>query len=116
MAAIYMVTQSLFLLGSIWFRKTAFLRTMLWIIIFAIGAAVVFGVAARFILPGQIGGHGFGWSMNMGGGRFSGLLGPGARGYASFPGFTLAARILFYGALAPVCWLAAYFKLAEVEV
>ena len=116
MAAIYLVTQSVFLLGSIWFRKTAFLKTMLWIIIFAIGAAIVFGVTARFILPGQLAGHGFGWSMNLGRGQFSGMLGPGAQGYAGLPGFTLAARILFYGVLAPVCWLAAYFKLGEVEV
>ena len=116
MAAIYLVTQSVFLLGSIWFRKTAFMKTMLWIIIFAIGAAIVFGVAARFILPGQLAGHGFGWSMNLGRGQFSGMLGPGTQGYAGLPGFTLAARILFYGVLAPVCWLAAYFKLGEVEV
>ena len=116
MAAVYLVTQSIFLLGSIWFRKIAFLKTMLWIIIFAIGAAIVFGVAARFILPGQLAGHGLGWSMNLGRGQLFGMLGPGARGYAGLPGFTLAARILFYGALAPVCWLAAYFKLGEVEV
>jgi hypothetical protein len=120
-AAIYLVTQSVYLLGSVWFRKLAFVKTALWATLFAIGAAVIAAVAARILLAGH-----FTWSsVQVGSVRifgdginidFNDLFREGSRARALILGFKTAAEILFWGALAPVCWLAAYFKLGEVEV
>ena len=37
----YLVLQSFFLLGSIWFRKLAFVKTVLWIVVFGVALAIV---------------------------------------------------------------------------
>ena len=116
MAAVYLVTQSLFLLGSLWFRKLAFLKTVLWILIFSIAAGIVFSVAARFILAQPFSLAGGSMSLGFGNGRMWGMLGQGPRGLANLGGLKLALQILLYGVLAPVCWLASYFKLGETEV
>jgi hypothetical protein len=115
MGAVYLVTQSVFLLGSIWFRKLAFLKTVLWIIIISVGAMIVFAVAARIFLahPLWAGGN---LQLNFGSGGFSGMFGRGSGGPATITGLRTAGQVLVYGLLAPVCWLAAYFKLGETEV
>jgi hypothetical protein len=115
MGALYLVTQSVFLLGSIWFRKLAFLKTVLWILIISFGAAVVFAVSARIFLAHPLWAGG---SLRLGFGSegFQGMLGTGAGGPTTIGGLKLAGQILAYGVLAPVCWLAAYFKLGETEV
>ena len=115
MAALYLVTQSVFLLGSIWFRKLAFLKTVLWILLLGFGAAVVFAIAARILLahPLWAGGN---LRLGFGSDGFSGMLGRGSGGTANLAGLKLAGQITVYAVLAPVCWLAAYFKLGETEV
>jgi hypothetical protein len=115
MMALYLVTQSIFLLGSVWFRKLAFLKTILWIVLFSIAAGIVFSVAARFILarPFAAGGQ---FGMGFGGGRMWGMLGQRPQVLENLGGLRLAMQIVLYAVLAPVCWLAAYFKLGETEV
>jgi hypothetical protein len=111
----YVITQSVFLLGSIWFRKTALVRTALWIMIFGVAAVIVAFVAMRFSM-----GHLFtmgphGWSFSFNEGQMQRWFMPGTR----MTGISEAARIVawvYVGALAPVCWLATYFRLAEAEV
>jgi hypothetical protein len=46
----YLITQSVYLLGSIWFRKLAFVKTVLWVSVFAIGIIVVAAVLGRIVL------------------------------------------------------------------
>jgi len=121
---LYLITQSVYLLGSLWFRKLAFVKTVLWITIFAVGFALVAGIAARILLAAHFapsavqlpGVKIFGDSLTLSNEFLQGAFGPGTRGYEGLLRFTLAAKILFYGALAPVCWLASYYKLREIEV
>ena len=123
-AGMYLLAQSIFLLGSIWFKKLAFVRTVLWLSVVAIGAVAVTAVAARIILAGhfvpsmvqagaaRIGG----WSLNLGNDFLASRFGPGSPGSAGLMIFKTIAEVLLVGALAPVCWLAAYFRLRETEV
>ena len=43
----YVVLQSFFLLGSIWFRKLAFVKTVLSIVVFGVALAIVGTIALR---------------------------------------------------------------------
>ena len=123
-AGVYLLAQSIFLLGSIWFKKLAFVRTVLWLSVFAIGAVVVTAVAARIILAdhfvmntvqagaARIGG----WSLDLGNDFLMSKFGPGSTGYSGLMVFKTIVQVLLFGAIAPVCWLAAYFRLRETEV
>jgi hypothetical protein len=118
----YLVLQSFFLLGSIWFRKLAFVRTVLWIVLFGAALGIVALVALRIGLSshlGSAGGSGSmrfgGWSFNLNGMGLQDLFRPGTRGYSGAMAFKIAAEALFI-ALAPASWVAAYFRLGEAEV
>jgi hypothetical protein len=110
----YVITQSVFLLGSIWFRKTALVRTALWIMIFGVAAVIAAVVTARFSLA-----HLFtttnGWVFSFNDSQLRSWF----QSHGDLSGLETAGRIVswvFVGLLAPVCWLASYFRLAEAEV
>lgn len=118
----YLVLQSFFLLGSIWFRKLAFVKTALAIVVFGIALLIVFTIALRIGLaphfamgPGCGGLRLGGWAFDLNGTDLRDLFKPGARGYQGAMAFKIAAEALFL-ALAPTSWVAAYFRLGEAEV
>jgi hypothetical protein len=111
----YVITQSVFLLGSIWFKKVALIKTAVWVGIFAVGLAIVAGIAARIFLAHKMNWTGMGFSMNLNNGDFMQMFGPGSRTHGGLSAFKIVTQVLFY-AMAPVCWLATYFRLAEAEV
>jgi hypothetical protein len=118
----YLVLQSFFLLGSIWFRKLAFVKTILWIVVFAVALAILttialrIGLASHFALgPGRGGLRLGGWAFDLNGTNLQDLFKPGARGSHGAMAFKIAAEALFI-ALAPASWVAAYFRLGEAEV
>ena len=119
----YLLLQSVFLLGSIWFRKLAFVRTVLWIAIFAAGIAIVLAVVGRISFSNhmvwntvQASGARFGgWSFNFGGQNLPQIFAPGTAAYGRLMVFKTIADVGCY-ALAPVAWLATYFRLHETEV
>jgi hypothetical protein len=119
----YVVAQSFFLLGSIWFRKLAFVKTVLWIVVFGIALGIVLAIALRIGLashfaaaPGSFGGLRLGnRAFDLNGAGLQDLFKPGARGSQGLAAFKVAAQALFL-ALAPASWVAAYFRLGEAEV
>jgi hypothetical protein len=102
-----------FLLGSIWFHKTAFVRTVLWLVIFAVGLGIVALVTARIAIPSLALGHG-GVSLDMSSDAFQQVLRT-ERVTKTLEAARTVACVLVY-ASAPACWLAGYFRLAEAEV
>ena len=63
----YLVLQSFFLLGSIWFRKLAFVRTVLWLVLFGVALVILMAVALRIGLASHLqaaaaGGEACGWA------------------------------------------------------
>ena len=119
----YLLLQSVFLLGSIWFRKLALVKTVLWTVIFAIGLAIILAVVGRIALADHMvwntvragGSRMSGWSFNIGNERLQEIFAPGSAVYARLMIFKTIATVLCY-ALAPVAWLATYFRLRETEV
>ncbi len=122
-AGIYLLAQSVFLLGSIWFKKLAFVRTVLWISLFAFAAVLVTAVSARIILADHFGWNTVqagaarvgGWNLNWSNDFLMSKFGPGSAGYPGLMVFKTVAQALAV-ALVPACWLAAYFRLRETEV
>jgi len=120
---VYLVVQSAFLLGSVWFRKLAFVKTVLWAALFLIAVGIIAAVVARIALADQFAWHTVqaggrsigGWSWNLGNAQMQELFAPGTRGYQGLAVFETIARVGSW-VVAPVFWLAAYFRLGEVEV
>jgi hypothetical protein len=120
----YLIAQSVFLMGSLWFKKLAFVKTSLWIAIFGVAALTVAIVAARIFLADQLDwnsirigsrdmrGMNFNWSQE----RLMQMFGPGTAGWRGLEAFCLTGKILLIGVLAPLCWVASYFKMSEIEV
>ncbi len=114
--AVYLVTQSVFLTGSVYFRKLAFLKTTL----IVNGAAIAFGliIALTFYLifrehihPGGLAPRIQAILNELGHtGRMEAELGSFVSTFLSL------IKILFWYVLAPVCWLISYFRLSETEV
>jgi hypothetical protein len=120
----FLLAQSVFLLGSIWFRKLAFVKTVLWLMIVIVGAAVVGGIVARIVLaphfaPSSVQVSGiriFGDSLSFGNQSLEALLGPGTRWYSGLMVFKTIAQVFLCGLLPVAFWVAGYFKLGETEV
>ena len=105
--AVYLVTQSLFIFGSSFFKKHAFMKTGVSLftlgIILAIFAGIIFRIVYRDFFQGMVflDHHPFSDTVAM----------------EDF-GNTLLAIIksLFWFILAPLCWILSYLRLSEKEV
>jgi hypothetical protein len=119
-AAWYLVLQSLFLLGSVWFRKVVFLKILLAENIVAVGLAIVAAVIIRLTFWGFFtGGHLRPEVIQIFSKGFGNVVVNGHSAEALTHGtqvFFTIGRVLFWAAFAPVCWVAAYFRLRETEV
>lgn len=112
---VYLVTQALFLLGSIWFRSNAFLKTLL--ALFLLGLAFAAFLALCLYLL-----H---WIVSFSGRAFIAfrIFDLILSGELEAPGTLLAlagavdvGHRVFWALVAPVSWTIAYFRLRELEV
>ena len=100
---IYVITQSMFFLGALYFRKNNFLKTTLSLIVISL-AFNIFSVLVAYLL--------FGSQMSGVEDNFTNV------GLETLFTETIPriSKILFYGVLAPFCLLVSYFRLKEREV
>jgi len=100
---IYMVIQSAFLLGAIYFRKVNFLKTLLVFFVFNVVIAIYIGVLGK-ILFGHLGidSHDFNGSFEIKA-TFENQIVP-------------ASKFVFWFALAPFFLTVSYFRLKERQV
>lgn len=119
-AAVYLVCQSVFLLGSVWFRKVVFLKILLAESIVVVGLMIIGAVTFRLAFWGLFtGGHLRPEVIQIFSQGFGNVTVNGQAAEALNRGsqvFLTIVRVLFWAALAPVCWVAAYFRLQETEV
>jgi hypothetical protein len=109
----YLIFQSVFLLGSIWWRKLAFVKTVLMLQAVAVGIALVAGVALRIVFARYF----RGWEIDFGTVPGMGLLIEQATaGYGPLVQIGNVVRIVVLSATAPVCWLIGWLRLREIEV
>jgi hypothetical protein len=117
--AYYLVFQAVFLLGSIWFKKAAFIKTALSVVVLLIGLTIFSSVVLRLVFSDFFQGATVSPQMQESLGRLFG--GPGSNGRVAIDMWhngtvALVAKILLWGCLAPVCWVIAYLRLCEKEV
>jgi hypothetical protein len=106
---VYLVVQSVFLTGSIFFRRFAFVKTLLFLLILCLALVLFFMLSLKIIMGGQFGAlsdHGLGIAWNM---LASDWLLQVKDTLAQITG------TLFWGILAPFCWVVSYFRLREFE-
>ncbi len=105
MFAVYLVTQSIFVLGAIYFRKQNFLRTIL--ALFLISLIIVFytGITSRIIVF-----HSF-YTMRID----ESTIPDNVRDFF-LNTFVPVIKILFWGLMAPFFLVVSYFRLKEKEV
>lgn len=108
----YLIGQSLFFLGALWFRKSNFLKTVLFVALIAFGYMMVISGLATVIHWDYIreASHGTRFFHSLDGQWMT----------AEMPrwieGMVTGVKILYYGLMAPVCWVAAWFRMKEIEV
>jgi len=115
--ATYLVTQSIFLFGSIYFRKVAFLRTALSVFVVAISLGIIYLVAVRiFFAPAFVG------TFETAQGVEDMITGPNGVGLTDFavesvlPVLDTLQRILLWVATPVFFWIAGVLRLRETEV
>jgi hypothetical protein len=99
---IYIVTQSVFFLGAIYFRRTNFLKTLLSIFLLQVIILIYTSLVARMIVFHNL------QSMNFG----NLFIGKDFTGET----ITLVAKILFWYCMTPFFLLVSYFRLKERQV
>jgi hypothetical protein len=109
----YLVAQSVFLLGSIWWRKLAFLRTWGLLVAVASGVALVGGITLRIVFHPYFHGGTINLSDVPG---WENLIRQASLGYGPLAGMGRVLRIVFLAATAPVCWLIGWLRLRDTEV
>jgi hypothetical protein len=115
--AVYVVIQGIFLAGAVFFRKNAFIKTILMVTLIAILLLVVIIVAARIIAPTYLQGDTHVKVEAQSLREFAQILGTSEDGLL-FAGKTawLVLRIIFWAVLAPLCWVLGYLKFRRIEV
>jgi len=112
--AVYLVTQAVFLVGSVYFRKLAFIKTNLYIWLFGLVVVILVAVIAWLIFRDYAIGNRIEldpYFQRLGeSGEMQTVLGPMAEKFAQ------VAKVLFWGIMAPVCWVISYLRLRETEV
>jgi hypothetical protein len=112
--AVYLVTQAVFLAGSVYFRKLAFIKTNLFLWLFGIVVVILVAVTAWLIFRDYAAGTRINlepYFQRLGeSGEMQAVLQPMAEKFGQ------VAKVLFWGVTAPVCWLIGYLRLRETEV
>lgn len=105
--AVYLVTQSVFFLGAVVFRRFAFGKTVAALAVLGIAFAIIAGVVLRIVFYDNF--HGMTWTVSED--EFS----LSANMERFFRNYSHLLENLFWYALAPLMWVIAYFKLKETE-
>jgi hypothetical protein len=112
--AVYLVTQAVFLVGSVYFRKLAFIKTNLYIWLFGIAVVILVVVIAWLIFRNYTVGNRIDlepyFERLEESGQLQSVLAPMAEK------FCRVAKVLFWAVMAPVCWVISYLRLRETEV
>lgn len=109
----YAIFQSVFLLGSVWWKKLAFVKTVLMLQVVAVGIALVAGVALRIVFARYF----HGWSIDLADvPGWDALMNQTVAGHGPLVEIARVLRIVVLAATAPVCWAIGWLRLREIEV
>ena len=103
----YLVTQSVFLLGATYFKKTHFVKTVLSLAVLATVVGMLFSLIARIAFAPYF--DGLFVPKNM---YVSMTILPESGAYTTFK---TILSILYWALLAPFCWFTSYQRVKEVQ-
>ncbi len=113
--ALYLVTQSVFFLGAVYFRNNAFIKTIVALFVFAFALQVFAGLVflGTLYLVTAINRIDFPFDL-----FFRGEYYPAVPPFFAEAGRVawVVVRILFWFVLAPLMWVTSYFRLKDTEV
>jgi len=108
----YLIVQSIFFLGAVWFRKHNFIKTVLTINILQIALTLLIGGFAALVFRGP-----FREALR---GNGSYLFQAGQILIQNFsrlnPAIIALLKVVYFGLLAPFFWLVSWFRMREIEV
>ena len=107
---VYLITQSIFMVGAVYFRKHAFIKINLFLFIVQIALALFAVILVKLVFIGYF----EGWQFNFDDIKLPSIA-VEQRLENFFWGFVQFMKFLFYWVLAPVLWLVSYFRLKETE-
>lgn len=108
----YLIVQSIFFLGAVWFRKFNFVKTILTLNVLQIAFTIVIGLIAGLVYwtPIREASHGNGYFFMEAGQiltmKFSQVN----------PKLITTAKIIYFGLLAPFFWFVSWLRMKEIEV
>lgn len=105
---VYLVTQSVFFLGSLYFRRLNFLKTVLALFVVSFAIALFSSILSKILFFSHSGNMPW-WAMNISNHQ------AGMKHFAEDI-IVPAAKILFWGCTAPFFLLVSYYRLKEREV
>jgi len=108
-AGLYLVLQSMFLVGAIYFRRFAYVKTILFLSLLCLAFMIGFFVMSKWILGENI------RVLLSGKTQISWDLLPRQWADQVHDTLLLGIRIGFWGLLAPICYVITYFRLKEIE-
>ncbi len=107
----FIVIQSVFMLGSVYFKRSPFFKTILALFVFFFLASICGILIIRLVYHDFFGKFINGGSMNL---NIPDITGYINNSFArNIPGI---AKILYWFVMAPVFWVVSYFRLKETEV
>ncbi len=116
--AVYLVTSAVFLLGSVWFKKLAFIKTALSVSVLFIALTIVMGVVLRLLYV-EISNSAFIPPENpeLFGRFFARTIPEQSSLVAMWKSGVIPTvlKVLFYGIMPAACWLISYLRLSETE-
>ena len=105
------IGQAVFILGSAWFRKAHFIKTVLALVVGAIGFGIVTGIFFRIVFASYFEGFFTPIDMHFDMEQLMVQNYPGLMNFMEYTG-----RIVFYYVLTPFCWFTAWLRVKETEV
>ena len=107
---IYIITQSIFLLGAVYYKKQAFIKTNLFLFLLQLAVSIFIVFLVKIVFWNYI----QGWSFSP-----EDIILPSSALEDQlenfFMGFARLMKLIFYWLFAPFLWLITYFRLKETE-
>ncbi len=110
---IYFIVQSLLMLGTIYFKKSPGIKTILSIVVYVLVFTILVTIGIKIFFGGSF------LSLLFGSNKFTNVPELAVRGdifIKIWSMITYSGRIAFWYLLAPLCWVIGYIRLKEKEV
>ena len=115
---IYMVTQSIFLLGAAYFRKASFVKTVLMLNVLGLVIGLISLLVVRILFNEyceELSGMVFGKDIFFNNLQLRFSSPESFNSVVEVKVFETIGKVLFWVFLAPFCWVVSYFRVREVQ-